>query len=419
MKRALVGLSVLAAALVLGLVLAPRGGAAEKGPIRIGLLTSKTGVLAIHGAHQMAATEAFKDKYGTTVAGRKVEFYAEDDQSKVPLGVTKVRKLITGDKAHIVMGGLFASTGYAIAPLGDQYQTPIFVWSCPDDLSQRKRFKFVVKYFSCSQPQHAMAHWLRQNKPQVKKVIIFGPDYAFGYESSGGFQKVFEDMGGQVVQKIYAPINTVDYGPYIGQFRKDADGMFVTLAGPQALRFPKQYQQAGLRDKYVLVGNGTNTDEFALAAQGEDVLGWITAHIYGGAAYPSKDNREFVTNFKKHLGGKDPGYYAEGYYGALVLIYKAIEAIKGDVENKAKFMEALGRTKVTEGMPAGPKASDGYGNLNTNVYIRDVRKDASGKLYHHVLHVYENVTQFWTYKPEEFLKQPVYEKDFPPCKFCQ
>jgi len=198
MKRALVGLTVLATALVLGLVLAPRGDAAEKGPIRIGLLTSKTGVLAIHGTHQMAAVEAFKDKYGTTVAGRKVEFYPEDDQSKVPLGVTKVRKLITGDKVHIVMGGLFASTGYAIAPLGDQYQTPIFVWSCPDDLSQRKRYKFVVKYFSCSQPQHAMAHWLRKNKPQVKKVIIFGPDYAFGYESSGGFQKVFEDMGGQL-----------------------------------------------------------------------------------------------------------------------------------------------------------------------------------------------------------------------------
>jgi len=48
-----------------------------------------------------------------------------------------------------------------------------------------------------------------------------------------------------------------------------------------------------------------------------------------------------------------------------------------------------------------------------------VRKEASGKLYHHVLHVYENVSQFWSYRPEEFLKQAVYDKDFPPCKFCK
>jgi branched-chain amino acid transport system substrate-binding protein len=26
------------------------------------------------------------------------------------------------------------------------------------------------------------------------------------------------------------------------------------------------------------------------------------------------------------------------------------------------------------------------------------------------------VSQFWTYKPEEFLKNPVYSRDFPPAK---
>jgi branched-chain amino acid transport system substrate-binding protein len=29
------------------------------------------------------------------------------------------------------------------------------------------------------------------------------------------------------------------------------------------------------------------------------------------------------------------------------------------------------------------------------------------------------VSQFWTYGKAEFLKQPVYSRDFPPCKHCQ
>jgi branched-chain amino acid transport system substrate-binding protein len=28
------------------------------------------------------------------------------------------------------------------------------------------------------------------------------------------------------------------------------------------------------------------------------------------------------------------------------------------------------------------------------------------------------VSQFWTYPPDEFLKAPVYSRDYPPCKHC-
>lgn len=417
MKRRVIGSA--AAAVGVLCVLAFFGSwtdAADKGPIRIGLLTSKTGVLALHGADQMNALKVFQEKYGEKVAGRKVEFSIEEDQSNVAMGVTKVRKLITSDKVHIVMGGLLASTGYAIAPLADQYKVPMFVWSCPDDLSQRQRKKFVVKYFSCSQPQHAMAYWLRTTMPNVKKVVTLGPDYAFGYESTGGFQKVFEDMGGQVIQKMYAPLTTVDYGPYISQIRKEAEGMFITLAGAQSLRMPKQLMEAGLKDRFVVVGNGTNTDEFVLSSLGDEVLGWISAHIYS-AAIQSRDNQEFVKTFTKHAQ-KDPGYYAEGYYSALVMIYKAIEAIGGDVEDSEKLLGTLRSLKLSEGLPAGPKQADGHGNFNSNVYIRKVEKDAAGKKFNRVIHVYENVSQFWSYKPDEFLKQPVYDKDYPPCKHC-
>jgi hypothetical protein len=37
---------------------------------------------------------------------------------------------------------------------------------------------------------------------------------------------------------------------------------------------------------------------------------------------------------------------------------------------------------------------------------------------HTVIYTVPAVSQFWTYKPEDFLKEPVYSRDYPPCKNC-
>jgi hypothetical protein len=29
-----------------------------------------------------------------------------------------------------------------------------------------------------------------------------------------------------------------------------------------------------------------------------------------------------------------------------------------------------------------------------------------------------SVSQFWTYDPKKFLEQPVYSREFPPCRHC-
>jgi branched-chain amino acid transport system substrate-binding protein len=50
-----------------------------------------------------------------------------------------------------------------------------------------------------------------------------------------------------------------------------------------------------------------------------------------------------------------------------------------------------------------------------DVFIRRVeRKD--GRLVNTVQQTYPNVSQFWTYNQAEFLKNPVYSRDFPPAR---
>ncbi len=103
------------------------------------------------------------------------------------------------------------------------------------------------------------------------------------------------------------------------------------------------------------------------------------------------------------------------YTGARV-VAEAAKAIGGRVEDRAAFMAALRAVEIGDA-PRGPIKMDPYGNPTQNIYIRKVER-VGGKLQNTVIHTYPAVSQFWKYAPEEFLKQPVYSRDFPPCRHC-
>jgi branched-chain amino acid transport system substrate-binding protein len=93
---------------------------------------------------------------------------------------------------------------------------------------------------------------------------------------------------------------------------------------------------------------------------------------------------------------------------------EAIKAINGDVEYRGKLLEALKKVELKD-VPRGPMKLDSYGNPVQNVYVRKVERKG-GELQNTVIHMYPNVSQFWKQKPEDFLKQPVYSREFPPLK---
>ena len=95
------------------------------------------------------------------------------------------------------------------------------------------------------------------------------------------------------------------------------------------------------------------------------------------------------------------------------VLYAAIEALKGKIEDKQAFIKALRGVRVDT--LRGPIAFDEYGNVIGNIYIRKVEKK-DGRLVNSNIYTYSNVSQFWNYDPKEFLKQPVYSRDWPPMK---
>ena len=85
---------------------------------------------------------------------------------------------------------------------------------------------------------HPFAEWAIKNT-KYRKVAAVAMDYAFGYETVGGFQHVFEEQGGQIVQKIWVPLNTNDFAPFVAQIRRDADAVLVLFTGRLAAAVPE------------------------------------------------------------------------------------------------------------------------------------------------------------------------------------
>jgi len=391
-------------------------GWAQAKPIKIGFITDLTGTGAQPAKDMVNGLQIYLDEIGSQMGGRKVELIVEDSQVQPTTAITKLRKLVEHDQVHLVAGLLFGHIGYAVAAKAEEFKIPLLVSvACSDDLTQRLKYRWVIRTgWTCSQPSHPFGEYVAKTVGH-KKVAVIASDYAFGWELIAGFQRTFEENGGQVVQKLWVPLGVMDLAPYISKLRRDVDAVMTMVAGASALQFVKQYQDAGLKAKIPLLGGGPAFDESFLPSMGDEALGALSPLIYSGAL-DTPANRRFVAEYRKRFN-KVPSYFSETNYTTGRWINEAVKALGGNVEDREKLLAALRKVEIGDAV-RGPIKLDAYGNPIQNTYIRKVERNKDGELQNTVIVTIPAVSQFWTYGPEEFLKQPVYSRDFPPCRAC-
>jgi len=401
--------------LALSAALVALSAAVAQGPIKIGFISPLSGAIAAAGKDMYSGCELYWQETGWQIAGRKLEVILEDNEGLPATALTKARKLVESDKVHMLAGIILSNVAYALVPYVEAQGIPtIYPINSADDLTQRKRPKWLIRTgFSAGGNMHPFGEYAAKTLG-YKKIAIVSLDYAFGWEIAGGFQKTFEDNGGQIIQKIWVPLNVQDYAPYLTQIKKDADAVFVLALGRWTLLFAKQWAASGLKDRIPLIAGGTYNDEHILPQLGDESIGVISAHHYS-AVLDTPANRRFRAAFEKAYN-RTPSFYSEDCYTGARIISEAVKAIGGRVEDRAALMAAVRKVEIADA-PRGPVQMDPYGNPTQNIYIRKVEK-VGGKLQNTVIYTYPNVSQFWKYNPEEFLKQPVYSRDFPPCKHC-
>jgi len=389
--------------------------ARAQAPVKIGFLAPLSGAIAQAGKDMYSGCELYWEESAWQLAGRKLEVLLEDNEGVPATTLTRARKLVESDRVNMLAGVILSNVAYALVPYVEAQGIPtIYPINSADDLTQRKRPKWLIRTgFSAGGNMHPFGEYAAKTL-RYKKVAVISLDYAFGWETVGGFQQTFEDNGGQIIQKIWVPLNVQDYAPYLAQVKHEADAVFVLALGRWTILFAKQYAESGLKGRVPLIAGGTYTDEHVLPQLGDESIGVISAHHYS-AALDTPANRKFRAAFEKKYD-RTPSFYSEDCYTGARVVAEAARAVGGRVEDRAAFMAALRAVEIADS-PRGPVKIDPYGNPTQNIYIRKVER-VNGKLQNTVIFTYPAVSQFWKYNPEEFLKQPVYSRDFPPCRHC-
>jgi branched-chain amino acid transport system substrate-binding protein len=380
------------------------------GPIRVGMLAAKTGPLASGGIDMELAFTMFLKEHDNTLAGRKIELIVADTAGVPATARTKAQELIEKNDIHCMIGPLAAFEALAIADYLTEKQMPTLGVAAAEDMTQRHPSPWFIRLTStAAQCAYPLAEYSAKEL-KYKKIVTIADDFAYGHEMCAGFQRVFEDNGGKIIQKIFTPLSTPDYGSYVAQV-KNADAIFLGTAGSNGFRFLRQFIEYGLKDKMAVIGGMTALDESVLRNMGDEALGILTTSWYS-AELNNKPNKLFAPAFRKQFK-YDPGYYAGGCYVAGEVLEAALKTTRGKADDKKALMAAIRSVDVET--IRGLVKFDEFGNVIGDVYIRKVTR-SDGRLVNSVFKTYPDVSQFWTYNKAEFLKNPVYSRDYPPAK---
>lgn len=385
--------------------------AQANGPIRIGLLTVKTGPLASGGIDMERALVMYLKERNNTLAGRKIELIVADTGGVPATARTKTQELVEKNKVHLLIGPLAAFEALAIDDYLVQQKMPTLSVAAAEDMTQRKANPWFLRATSTSaQCAHPLADYCIKTL-KYKRMALIADDIAYGHEMTAGFQRIFEAQGGKIVQKMFPPLTVPDYGTFLAQLKTNVDAVFLGFAGSNGFRYLRQFNEYGMRGKVQVVGGMTALDESVLRNMGDEALGIITSCWYSAEAN-NPLNQKFAADFRKEFK-YDPGFYAAATYVNGAVLEAALVAIKGKAEDKVALMKAL--RSVNAQTVRGPVAFDSYGNVVGDVFIRRVERKEN-RLVNTVQYTYPNVSQFWDMKPEDFLKNPVYSREYPPAR---
>jgi len=393
----------------------PAPAIAQAAPFKLGLLTVKTGPLAQGGIQMEQGVLTYLKEKNYTLGGRKVDFVSADTGGNPAGAKTKAQELVERDKVDVILGPLAAFELYAINEYVQQQKTPTLSLAAADNLTQRTPNPFLLRASATSsQAMHPMGHYAA-TELKLKKVVCIVEDFAFGYEQMGGFQSAFEKDGGCVTKKLWPPIVTPDYTPYIAQI-EDCDGVCQGFAGSNPLRFMKQYATAGL--KYPVVTGETGGDDALLHSFGDEALGLVSCSPYT-LDLENDGNQRFVSEIQKNYN-VIPGFYAAGLYVNCQVVDAGLKAAGGDSSDKTKLMNALKGVSLTD-TPRGPIKFDHLNNVVGTFYVRRIVKEGAKyglKLWSKTIKTYDNVSQFWVWPEQEYLAHPVYSREYPALKKC-
>ncbi|MDR3370461.1 ABC transporter substrate-binding protein [Rhodoferax sp.] len=322
------------AALTLVAALPMTAMAQVKDPVKVGLVSSKSGVFAEQGGEVINAirfaVEEANAKGG--IDGRKVEIAEGDDESNPDAG-RRVAEKLARDGYNLLIGAVPSSISLTIGSNLDRWDAAYFVQASKSDkiTGDSCKSRSIRTNHSDAMDMSMIHEWAKSIKGNTFATL--GADYVWGHDSAESFKKAVEAQGKKVPLSLYVPVGTKDFSPYIAQL-KDAkvDAIWIAEIGRDAIAFMKQAAEFNLKTPLLTHAMLSN---FMINAVGKFYEG-----VPGNLGYsPDLDNprnKDFVKTFKAKFNRLPTDVEGQAYNGIQVMFegVKLAKSVKpADVTN--------------------------------------------------------------------------------------
>ena len=391
----------------------PAAAMAADDEVTIGVLSAFTGAFASFGQLQKEGAELALEQWDYTAGGKTIKMIYADDQLDNEMAVTKAKQLVEQDDVDVVTGLVSGDEGLSVGAYMKGKSIPVVpMYAASEDMTMREWYPYIVRpTWTGAQPMDVFGYWLAQEKG-LKKIYMIGEDYSYPYNQGGGFKRGFLRGGGEEVTTIWHPVPTSDYSSIIASIPLDQgyDAVLYNGAGSDAVAFVKQYVEFGMQNQIPLLGQSNTFEKPDLDVMPTAIVGSYSAHLTADDMDTPNWN-VFRDDFVERWGHA-PTAASEFAYGSMIMILRAIEALDGDVSDKAALVEAMTNVDMTD-EPRGPVALDEYNAAIQNVYIREVALADDGTLYNKGLVTAKAVSQFGPYDSGLYMSQPADGRDEP------
>ena len=289
---------------------------------------------------------------GITAGGAKIKIVGYGcGNDTVPLAVTETKRLMEQAKADVMIGPLSGDEAVSVANYAKSHPKKTFIIGTAgsQDPTLQIAPKNVFRYHGDGAQWNAGTGEIAYRKLHWRKAAIIMDDYSFGWTSAAGLIADYCAMGGKITKRVFPPLNTTDYAPYIRQLPppNSVDGYFWVVGGTGTGASLKAYEQTyGKTNPKKFVGNLF----FAFLGNFSEVAPRLVGAYVGGfgtsPGLKTKAARAYEGNVAKIFPGLNGGNYADGfvynYYNAAWALVQGLNKSHGAVG--AKLQSSLPRT---------------------------------------------------------------------------
>ncbi|WP_309479699.1 branched-chain amino acid ABC transporter substrate-binding protein [Brevibacillus agri] len=383
-------LSILAATVALGTLLAGCGGGQSSAPqsnsgggstsgggagekLVIAVVGPMSGQYSDYGSTAKAGAEyALKEKLEAFKAlGFDVQLSAQDDQADPKQGVAVAQMLISNPDVVGVVG--HATTGASITAAA-QYDQEKLVMVSPSatgsDLTEQGK-KIVHRICARDDQQGSKAAIYAKNQLGVKSAFIMHDNAAYGQGLAEEVKKQFEADGVQIVGFEGVTAGEKDYSAVINQ---------IVSKNPEMIYFGGYYSDAGIivkqaREKgfkgIFMGGDGYDSADLVKIAGAENANNVVFTSTVGDVG-ATEEGKKWIEDFEKSTGNKVGIFTSFGYDSMGVMLNGLEEAIKangGKKPTREQVLEAVHKTKDYKGKFVNVTFNDKGDNEFASVYV--------------------------------------------------